>query len=126
MKVTSVKESLTSFTNLSTSFMTQLLFMLSPICPRVSSHSFYLCYQQLSFTEWVFAAHTIHKFLWKKMHLPKCSFCCWEVEVMHKFFWSRFESGFQSHQSITLDDMLEGVLKEAVICHGNEEHTVVY
>ena len=33
---------------------------------------------------------------------------------------------FLSRQSITLDDISEEALKEAVIRHGNEEHAVVY
>ena len=47
-KVTSVKESLTSFTNPSVTFIAQLLFTLSTI----------------SVTGWVFAAHKICEFLW--------------------------------------------------------------
>ena len=38
----------------------------------------------------------------------------------------QLEAEFLSLQSITLDDMLEELFKEATIHHSNEEHAVFY
>ena len=64
-----------------------------------------------------------------KMHLPKRSFCCGEVEVEHNFSdqdLCQLEAEFLFFQFFNLDAMSEETLKEAAIHHGAEEHTVFY
>ena len=101
MKLTSVKESLTSFADPSVSFIPQLLFTLSTTLPYRKS----FCSTHAS---WV---------LLFKMHLPKCSFRCWEVEDINCSDQDlcQPEVEFLSLQPVTSDDMSEEVSKEAVM-----------
>ena len=111
MKLTSVKESLTSFADPSVSFIPQLLFTLSTAFPYRMS----LCSTHDSWA------------LRFKMHLPKCSFRCWEVEDLHQLFWSRIVSA-RSGISVPSACHLRWYVRRSVkrSCHGDEEHAVVY
>ena len=63
------------------------------------------------------------------MHLTKSSFCFVKLKSHINFSdqdLCQLEAEFLSLQSITLDDMLEELFKEATIHHGNEQHAVFY
>ena len=91
----------------------------------VSLHNFYLQYQQLSVTWWIFAAHLIHKFSWSKIHLPKCSCHCWEVEVIYQFLWSKFVSAGGGISVPSVYHLRWYVGRSVAIYHGNEKHAVI-